>query len=79
MLAEWRPRLCPFDSAMNMGVEYMSMFMPVQLPPAEQANGFKLWFDEVMNFYSACSNRIAWESVSLCSEQNDGRTDGGFA
>ncbi|CAG0916740.1 unnamed protein product [Notodromas monacha] len=65
MLMEWRPFLCPFDSAMHKGIEYLSVFLNVLMPPELHGQGFRLWLDEVLGFTLACSNRITYENDIL--------------
>eukprot|EP00794_Sanderia_malayensis_P017775 gene17775-19551_t len=55
MLEEWRPFLCPFDAIMLQGIYYLSHFLPTCLLEKEHNSGFKLWFDELMDFWLNCT------------------------
>lgn len=41
ILDEFRPRLCPFDSAFSDAMCYLDLFIPVHLPPELHDQGFK--------------------------------------
>lgn len=51
MLEEWRPMLCPFSVSIQRAVTYLNLFLPTTLAPDDHGKGFKLWFDEVMQFW----------------------------
>lgn len=53
MLDEWRPMLCPFSVSIQRAVTYLNLFLPTTLPPEHNNQGFKLWFDEVMQSWLA--------------------------
>ncbi|XP_065838430.1 proteasome activator complex subunit 4-like [Oscarella lobularis] len=54
MLNEWRPLLCPFDTAMMEGAFFLSSFLPTLLLPEERDQGYPLWFDELMGLWDSC-------------------------
>ncbi|EDV29443.1 uncharacterized protein TRIADDRAFT_51787 [Trichoplax adhaerens] len=63
MLQEWRPMMYPFDtSIMLKATSYFCSFLPTALLPHEHNQGFKLWFDELMNLYISCLNSPSWEA-----------------
>jgi proteasome activator subunit 4 len=41
ILDEFRPNLCPFDSAFSDTIRIFELFLPVHLPPALHDQGFK--------------------------------------
>ncbi len=41
ILDEFRPWLCPFDSAFSDAMCYLDLFLPVHLPPDLHEQGFK--------------------------------------
>ncbi len=41
ILDEFRPWLCPFDSAFSDAMCYLDLFLPVHLPPNLHDQGFK--------------------------------------
>uniref|UniRef100_A0AAQ6IA71 Proteasome activator subunit 4 n=1 Tax=Anabas testudineus TaxID=64144 RepID=A0AAQ6IA71_ANATE len=61
MLDEWRPLLCPFDVTMQRAISYFELFLPTTLPPELHHNGFKLWFDELINLWMSVQNLPSWE------------------
>ena len=61
MLNEWRPLLCPFDTAMMEGAFFLSSFLPTLLLPEERDQGYPLWFDELMGLWDSC--RGTWNEV----------------
>nr|XP_019938778.1 PREDICTED: proteasome activator complex subunit 4B-like [Paralichthys olivaceus] len=61
MLDEWRPLLCVFDVVMQKAISNMELFLPTIMPPEEHGQGFKLWFDELMNLWVAVQNQPSWE------------------
>uniref|UniRef100_A0A3Q2Y903 Proteasome activator Blm10 middle HEAT repeats region domain-containing protein n=1 Tax=Hippocampus comes TaxID=109280 RepID=A0A3Q2Y903_HIPCM len=61
MLDEWRPLLCVFDSVMQKAISTMELFLPTIMPPEEHAQGFRLWFDELMEFWLSVQNQPSWE------------------
>lgn len=66
MLDEWRPKLCPFDSAtIAKAVEYFEWFLPVAVFPKEAHISYELWFHEFMNLWEVCHNAPIWEVVSV--------------
>ncbi len=60
MLDLWRPKLCPFDRAINAGFKYLSLFLPTTNSLAPE-KGWKLWFDEFMTLWSSFTNSPSWE------------------
>uniref|UniRef100_A0A3P8VNZ5 Proteasome activator Blm10 mid region domain-containing protein n=1 Tax=Cynoglossus semilaevis TaxID=244447 RepID=A0A3P8VNZ5_CYNSE len=61
MLDEWRPLLCVFDVVMQKAISNMELFLPTIMPPEEHSQGFKLWFDELINLWMAVQNQPSWE------------------
>ncbi|XP_061787911.1 proteasome activator complex subunit 4B-like [Nerophis lumbriciformis] len=61
MLEEWRPLLCVFDVAMQKAISNMELFLPTIMPPEEHAQGFRLWFDELMELWVSVQNQPSWE------------------
>ncbi|XP_046888598.1 proteasome activator complex subunit 4B-like [Hypomesus transpacificus] len=61
MLDEWRPLLCVFDVIMQKAVSYMELFLPTIMPPEEHAQGFRLWFDELMSLWVSVQSQPNWE------------------
>lgn len=56
MLDEWRPLLCPFDTAMIEGAELFGEFLPTLVPVKWQDQTFKLWFDEFIHLWLISRN-----------------------
>jgi proteasome activator subunit 4 len=46
ILDEFRPWLCPFDSAFSDAMCYLDLFLPVHLPPDLHEQGFKYVMNE---------------------------------
>ncbi|KAG9329545.1 hypothetical protein JZ751_004278 [Albula glossodonta] len=63
MLEEWRPLLCPFDLTMQKGISYFELFLPTILHPEQHHQGFKLWFEELMELWVSVQNLPAWEGI----------------
>ncbi|KAJ8365239.1 hypothetical protein SKAU_G00140700, partial [Synaphobranchus kaupii] len=63
MLDEWRPLLCPFDHTMQKAISYLELFLPTILPPEQHHQGFKLWFEELMELWVSVQNLPAWEGT----------------
>ncbi|KAI1887190.1 hypothetical protein AGOR_G00203600 [Albula goreensis] len=63
MLEEWRPLLCPFDLTMQKGISYFELFLPTILHPEQHHQGFKLWFEELMELWVSVQNLPAWEGT----------------
>jgi proteasome activator subunit 4 len=61
MLDEWRPLLCPYDTIIIKVTAYLELFLPTLLPPEQHQNGFKLWFEELMNLWQSSQNTPSWE------------------
>jgi len=63
MLDEWRPMLYPFGQySIQRTVTYLNLFLPTTLPPEQHDKGFKLWFDELMQFWLNCKVGVSNES-----------------
>lgn len=66
ILDEFRPYLCPFDTGMAKGLNYLELFLPtVVTDPNEVNQGFKLWLDEMMTIWDSNPNSPAWEQNLL--------------
>ncbi|KAJ8396071.1 hypothetical protein AAFF_G00026030 [Aldrovandia affinis] len=63
MLDEWRPFLCPFDLTMLKAMSYFELFLPTILPPKLHDQGFKLWFEELMELWVSVQNLPAWDGT----------------
>ncbi|XP_037134484.1 proteasome activator complex subunit 4B-like isoform X1 [Syngnathus acus] len=61
MLDEWRPLLCVFDAVMQKAIGIMELFLPTIMPPEEHAQGFRLWFSELMDLWLSVQNQPSWE------------------
>ncbi|XP_061666558.1 proteasome activator complex subunit 4B isoform X2 [Syngnathoides biaculeatus] len=61
MLDEWRPLLCVFDAVMQKAIGTMELFLPTIMPPDEHRQGFRLWFDELMDLWLSVQNQPSWE------------------
>lgn len=65
MLDEFRPQLCPFNSAnMMSALAYLEMFLPICVKPEEAPISYGLWFEEFMDLWNVCHNASSWERVS---------------
>lgn len=72
MLDEWRPKLCPYDgNTVANAIEMLEWFLPVALPQSQAHLGYKLWFEEFLNFWEVCHNAPPWECVSLYQYQSE--------
>lgn len=67
ILDELRPMLCPSDAkAMKFGVQMLSWFLPLTSSPELANSTYKLWLDEMLRLWDACSNNaVNWEDVSV--------------
>lgn len=65
MLDEWRPLLCPFDVKFAKAMFYFSLFLPTTLPPEKYDKGYKLWFEELLGIWQACTGGSRWEEDCL--------------
>ena len=63
MLDEWRPLLCPFDTAMIEGAELFGEFLPTLVPVKWQDQTFKLWFDEFIHLWLISRNHPQLDQV----------------
>ncbi|CAF1939925.1 unnamed protein product [Rotaria magnacalcarata] len=61
ILDEFRPWLCPFDSAFNDAMYFFDLLLPVNLPPNLLNQGFKLWLSEFLGIWESVSNNPDWE------------------
>jgi proteasome activator subunit 4 len=70
MLKEWRPLLCPFDTAMFDAMEYFSDFLPTLTYPEYYHLTHELWFNELINLWleSRNNNQIDEFCVKLFSQ-----------
>ncbi|CAF0736207.1 unnamed protein product [Didymodactylos carnosus] len=62
MLDEFRPYLCPFDSAFSDAMRVFELFLPVHLPPQLHDNGFKLWLHEFLGIWESVYSNPVWEA-----------------
>ncbi|XP_059471936.1 proteasome activator complex subunit 4-like [Neocloeon triangulifer] len=58
----FRPRLCPFDSSTTKGMEGLNLFLPTMRRADVKEQGYTLWLDELMHFWSVCNNSTNFES-----------------
>ena len=66
ILDEFRPYLCPFDTGMSKGLNYLELFLPtVVTKPDEVSKGFKLWLEEMMTIWDCNPNSPSWEQNLL--------------
>jgi len=61
MMREWRPLMCPHDITMGKAVLYFELFLPTYTAYQDPEGTFKVWFDELIGFWSACGNTPCWE------------------
>ncbi|CAF3831402.1 unnamed protein product, partial [Adineta steineri] len=61
ILDEFRPYLCPFDSAFSDTMRIFELFLPVHLPPGLHDQGFKLWLTEFMDIWESVYSNPVWE------------------
>ncbi|CAF1622524.1 unnamed protein product, partial [Adineta ricciae] len=61
ILDQFRPSLCPFDSAFSDAMCYFDLLLPVHLPPELHEQGFKLWLPEFLNIWESVTNNPDWE------------------
>ncbi|CAF4659701.1 unnamed protein product [Rotaria sp. Silwood1] len=61
ILDEFRPYLCPFDSAFSDTMRIFELFLPVHLPPNLHDQGFKLWLPEFLGIWESIYSNPAWE------------------
>lgn len=57
ILNEFRPMMCPGDSAFDQAMTCMALFLPTDLPPDQDNNGYLLWLDEMLYWWKNSSNR----------------------
>ncbi|XP_060526500.1 proteasome activator complex subunit 4-like [Cylas formicarius] len=63
ILDEFRPKLCPFNSAeISSAIQYMELFLPSAVKPEEADISYNLWFNEFMNLWEVCHNAGTWEN-----------------
>lgn len=66
ILDEFTPKLCPFsNSEFNTAIEYLELFLPLNIKPEEANIGYNLWFEEFMHVWEVCHNSNVWENVSV--------------
>ena len=53
--------MCPLDVTMGKAVSYFEMFLPTFSAQDNPEKTYKLWFDELIGFWSACGNNPTWE------------------
>ena len=63
MLEEWKPLLCPFDTAMLDGMDYFGEFLPTLMFPEQFNHGYKLWFDELLHIWLESRNNNQLDEV----------------
>lgn len=63
MLDEFRPMLCPFSTEIARAIEYLELFLPLNVKPEEADVGYKLWMEEFMQLWDVCHNACLWENV----------------
>ncbi|CAD5119000.1 DgyrCDS7656 [Dimorphilus gyrociliatus] len=63
LLDECRPYLCMFDVKMTTALFLLDLFLPVNLPPNYHDQGFKIWFEEFMEFYLTLRAEIRYEKI----------------
>ncbi|CAF4532895.1 unnamed protein product [Rotaria socialis] len=61
ILDEFRPWLCPFDSAFGDAMYFFDLFLPVNLPPNLHNQGFKLWLPEFLGIWESVCSNPDWE------------------
>ncbi|CAF3512541.1 unnamed protein product, partial [Rotaria sordida] len=61
ILDEFRPYLCPFDSAFSDTMRIFELFLPVHLPLNLHDQGFKLWLPEFLGIWESIYSNPAWE------------------
>lgn len=80
MLKQWRPLMCPLDVTMGKAMSYFEMFLPTYSAFENPEQTYKLWFDELFDFWTACGNSPIWEPSLLAllarlAEHNTGLID----
>ncbi|RZF34164.1 hypothetical protein LSTR_LSTR003574 [Laodelphax striatellus] len=66
ILDEGRPMLCPFDLTMTEnGIRFFEWFLPIGLPPDKAHLGYKMWIDELLEFWETCNNFQSWERTMM--------------
>eukprot|EP00092_Neocalanus_flemingeri_P031411 GFUD01034116.1.p1 GENE.GFUD01034116.1~~GFUD01034116.1.p1 ORF type:complete len:1998 (+),score=527.07 GFUD01034116.1:71-6064(+) len=80
MLREWRPLMCPLDVTMGKAMSYFEIFLPTFSAFENPDQTYKLWFDELLGFWSACGNSPIWEPhllslLARLAEHNTGQVD----
>ena len=53
--------MCPLDVTMGKAVAYFEMFLPTYFAYENPDKTYKLWFEELIGFWSACGNNPTWE------------------
>ncbi|CAF0870123.1 unnamed protein product, partial [Didymodactylos carnosus] len=61
ILDQFRPHLCPFDSAFFDAIRIFELFLPVHLPPQLHDKGFKLWLPEFLGIWESVHSNPEWE------------------
>ncbi|CAF3427722.1 unnamed protein product [Rotaria socialis] len=61
ILDEFRPYLCPFDSAFSDTMRIFELFLPVHLPLNLHEKGFKLWLPEFLGIWESIYSNPGWE------------------
>ncbi|CAF3716099.1 unnamed protein product [Rotaria sp. Silwood1] len=64
ILDQFRPYLCPYDSAFSDAMKMFDSFLPIDLPPGLHNQGFKLWLTELFNIWDCIYNNTdsdLWE------------------
>ena len=53
--------MCPLDVTMGKAMAYYEMFLPTYSVYVNPDKTYKLWFEELIGFWSACGNNPTWE------------------
>ena len=63
MLNEWKPLLCPFDTAMIDAMDFFSLFLPTLTFPEQFEQTHELWFNELLHLWLELRNNSQIDEV----------------
>ena len=57
--------MCPLDVTMGKAMAYFEMFLPTFSVYENPDKTYRLWFDELLGFWTACGNNPNWEPALM--------------
>ena len=57
--------MCPLDVTMGKAMAYFEMFLPTFSVYENPDKTYRLWFEELLGFWTACGNNPNWEPALM--------------